>query len=249
MLDGVSTIVVFDTETTDMDPEQGAELCEIGWVSLHKGETGWGFGSGYSTLIETQAPFSPAARAAHHLHPSECIPGAPGCLPRDIVLYEMLSAESPGEMVYCAHNAPFDVKFLPELTLPVIDTYVVAKHLWPDSPKFSNQTLRYYLDAEPPAELLAGLAPHRALYDAAVTAAVLLRALALHAPMDLVRLSTTPILQSRCTFGKHKDRPWSEVPMDYLNWMVRSNDMYQNDPDIRYTVDHYLTHRVNQLSI
>jgi exodeoxyribonuclease X len=250
MQDDVTTIVVLDTETTDMDPDNGAELCEIGWVTLHKDTTGrWSFGPGYSTLLETNAVFSPAARAAHHLHPNECKPGAPNCLPRSLVIHEMLVAEELGTTVYAAHNAPFDMKFLPELTLPVIDTYVVAKHLWPDSPKFSNQTLRYYLEAEAPPDLLEGLAPHRALYDAAVTAAVLVRALELFPPMELVRLSTTPILQAKCTFGKHKDLPWAEVPMDYLHWMVRSNDMYRNDPDIKYTVDHYLNNRVNQLHI
>jgi exodeoxyribonuclease X len=247
--DNISTIVVLDTETTDIDPQSGGEICEIGWVPIHLEGDEWVLGIGYSTLIETDAPFAPAARAAHHIHPNECKPGAFNCVPREAMIHNMLAAEEPGEMLYAAHNAPFDMKFLPELTLPTIDTYQCAKHLFPDSPKYGNQVLRYYLDVEVPPDLLEGLAPHRALYDAACTAAVLVKMLELRSPAELVRLSTTPLLLKTCSFGKHEGKLWSEVPTDYLAWMVRANDMYQNDVDMRYTVDHYLNRKVSQLPI
>ena len=249
MTDNITTIVVLDTETTDIDPATGAEICEIGWVPIHLEDDGWQFGIGHSTLIETNAPFAHAARAAHHIHPNQCKPGAPNCVPREVIIQSLLAAEENGEMGYAAHNAPFDMKFLPELSLPVIDTYQCAKHLFPDSPKFSNQVLRYYLDAEAPPDLLEGLAPHRALYDAACTAAILIKMLALQPPLELVRLSTTPLLLKTCSFGKHVGRPWSEVPTDYLHWMIRANDMYQNDVDIRYTVDYHISERINRFAI
>jgi exodeoxyribonuclease X len=248
--DNVSTIVVLDTETTDMDPSTGAEICEIGFVSLERLSNGkWDFGPGTWTFIETDAPFAPAARAAHHIDPAQCRPGQPRCIPRAALISSMKEMEKPGMMLYCAHNAPFDMKFLPELSLGVIDTYQCAKHLFPESPKFGNQVLRYYLDAEPPPDLLVGLGPHRSLYDAACTGAILVKMLALQPPAELVRLSTTPILLKTCNFGKHEGKPWSAVPIDYLHWMVRANDMYQNDVDMRYTVDHYLNRKVTQLPI
>lgn len=239
----IDTIVVLDTETTDLDPDQGAEICEIGYVTLNRETVGWSYGTGVTMFVETDAPFSPVARAAHHIDPAQCYPGAPNCFPRNLIVESMKELERPGQMLYAAHNAPFDMKFLPELSLAVLDTYKIAKHIWSDAPKFGNQVLRYYLGAEPPKRLLEGLGAHRALYDAACTAAVLCKALEEHTPDELLHYTRTPILLKTVSFGKHKDKPWSAVPYDYLCWMQRANDMYQNDEEIRYTVDHY----VNQI--
>jgi exodeoxyribonuclease X len=247
MNDNISKIVVLDTETTDLDPAAGAEVCEIGLVELRRTGDVWDFLTGSWSYVETNAPFSPVARGTHHINPASCLPGAPDCLPHALMIRTMKAMERPGQMLYAAHNAPFDMAFLPELSLAAIDTYQCAKHLWPDCPKFSNQTLRYYLGVEPPADLIAGLDPHRALYDAACTAAVLVRMLALADPTELLRLSTTPILQPICRFGKHEGKPWAEVPIGYLQWMVRANDQYQNDVDLRYTVDYYLNKWASEL--
>jgi exodeoxyribonuclease X len=245
----ISSIIVLDTETTDLDPDAGAEVCEIGFVGLKLVDNQWTYGPGAWMFIETNAPFSPVARAAHHIDPAQCRPGMPQCCPRADMIDVMKTMEKPGTMLYAAHNSPFDMAFLPELSLAAIDTYQCAKHIWPDAPKHSNQALRYWLGAEPPADLLHGLGAHRALYDAACTAAVLVRMLMGHSPETLLRLSGTPILQQKVTFGKHKDTAWADVPLDYLSWMVRSNDMYQNDADIRHTVDHYLNRRVQSFPI
>jgi exodeoxyribonuclease X len=217
-------------------------------VSLELEQTGWVFGPGHSFFVETFAKFDPAARAAHHINPAWCQPGAPNCAPKGIIIGSMKTMERPGQMLYAAHNAPYDAQFLPELSLAFIDTYVCAKHIWPDAPKYSNQTLRYWLEAEPPAALLEGLVAHRALYDAACTAAVLERMLRGHTPAELVRLSTTPMLLKTVNFGKHDGQPWSEVPQGYLAWMQRSSDMYTKDKDIKFTVDHYLGQSTSYLA-
>jgi len=240
-VDNVTDIIVFDTETTGLDPATGAEICEVGLVSLKLLDGQWAWGRGAWTYVETNAPFEPEARAAHHIHPYDCRPGMPDCVPRSTLISSMKALEAPGTMLYAAHNAPFDLKFLPELSLAAIDTCQVARHLWPAAPRYANQVLRYYLNAEPPYGYLDGLAPHRALYDAACTAAILIKALDLHPPGELLRLSTTPVLLTTCKFGKYEGKPWAEIPGDYLLWMVRSFDKYQTDADLRFTVDHYLT--------
>jgi exodeoxyribonuclease X len=249
-MDNVNRIVVLDTETTGDDPANGAEMCELGLVNLRKvGDdtrpaSGWVFGEYAWSFIETTAAMHPAARAAHHIHPDQVKPGAPYCVPRGIAIGQLKAAEQPGTMLYAAHNAKFDMKFLPELSLAFIDTYQCARHLYPESPKMGNQVLRYHLNAEPPKEMLAGMAPHRALYDAACTGAILLRMLATgRTPANLLQLSQTPVLLATCNFGKHKGQPWAEVPLDYLRWVARENDIYRNDSDVRHTVDHYLSPR------
>ncbi len=77
-----------------------------------------------------------------------------------------------------AHNAAFDLSFLTALRdRPHLCTLALARRAFPHAPDHKNQTLRRYLaiDRDP---LLRGLAAHRALADAQVTAAILLRCLA-----------------------------------------------------------------------
>lgn len=71
-----------------------------------------------------------------------------------------------------AHNARFDLGFLPALAhLPSLCTVALARRCFPNAPNFKNQTLREYLGIE-----LQGDA-HRALADALVTANILVRCL------------------------------------------------------------------------
>jgi exodeoxyribonuclease X len=235
----IDTLVVCDTETSGLDPAEGAALLEVAWVALMRTGGEWSLTDYQTTMIEFTGHIPAETRAVHHIAPDDVKPGAPGCLPRDAVLHSLLAAETP-ELRYVAHNAAFDAKFLPELQAPWLCTYRASMHLFPTAPKHSNNTLRYWLGVEPPPHLLAGLAPHRALYDAAVTAAVLLRMLDSHPAEELVRLSGEPILLDTVRFGKHRGMKWSELPRDYLRWMRDKSDMCREDRDVDHTVRHYL---------
>jgi exodeoxyribonuclease X len=269
---GITQVVVVDTETPDKVPDEKCSILEFAWVPLQL-ELGlesadWTYGAGGASFVEYVGPVSPGARGTHHLRDEQFAPGAPNCLPRDVLLHDHLCAQVPGEMCYAAHNAPFDMGFLPELvgTIPWIDTLQCARHIWPDSPDHKNQTLRYYLDVQPnpiflteeaDVVLVTGtkdgysqkakgrgmveLQAHRALYDTAVTAAVLKEMLARHTPEELVALSTTPLLLKTCHLKKFRGVPWSEVPRDYLRW-ITTTDMLKDDPNLAHTVRHYLEH-------
>jgi hypothetical protein len=62
------------------------------------------------------------------------------------------------------------------------------------------------------------------------------------APDYLVGLSDAPVLQRTCDFGKHRGTPWSVVPRDYLQWILRSDI---DDPDVIHTARHYLEGRTS----
>jgi uncharacterized protein (DUF3820 family) len=49
-------------------------------------------------------------------------------------------------------------------------------------------------------------------------------------------LSSSPILFKKVGFGRHFGQLWSEVPRDYLRWILDQKDF---DPDTRYTALHY----------
>ena len=239
-------IVVVDTETSGLDPKQGAALLEVAAVVLTRTPAGgFAYGGEYcDTLVEHGGDVPPEVQAVHHIVPGAVRPGEPGVLPRADALG--LLPNGPG-VVYAAHNAEFDRKFLPELThwgeapgvgvvdRPWLDTWRCALHLYPDAPGHGNQVLRYYLGVVPEPELMGGH-PHRALYDAATTAAVLLRMLGLAPVGELVRLSTQPAVLRTCRFGKHYGVPWADVPTGYLRWVL-SQDF---DADVLHTARHYL---------
>ena len=66
---------------------------------------------------------------------------------------------------------------------------------------------------------------HRAGPDAWVTAHILMDLLAEHPVEQLIAWTAEPRRLDRIPFGKHRGRPWSEAPDDYLRWMAGQGDM------------------------
>ncbi len=76
-----------------------------------------------------------------------------------------------------AHNAAFDLAFLPRLSsFPSLCTLSLARRAFPNAPNHKNQTLRQYLSIDADRGFRT-LGAHRALDDALVTAAILVRCL------------------------------------------------------------------------
>jgi exodeoxyribonuclease X len=81
---------------------------------------------------------------------------------------------------------------------------------------------------------------HRAMPDAYVTAH-LLREILKHASLeDRIRWTNEPVLLPKVTFGKYRDQTWSAVPPDYLQWILRQQDMNE---DVVHTARHHLANR------
>ena len=238
----ISKIVVVDVETTGLEPPE-SKLLEAGAVVLVPDP--WRATNWWSSLVWHEGPIGPEAKAAHHITEAMVAPGTSEARPQQEVLADLIHLCGGIQgCVVAAHNSAFDSKFLPDLAdYSWLCTDRCSRHLFPDAPRYANQVLRYYLGAEPPAYELSGGHPHRALYDATVTAHVLLHMLQGRSPEELVELTTLPVLQKKVRFGKHRDLEWSQVPAGYLSWMVKSSDMYRDDPDIRHTVDHQLAAR------
>ena len=54
---------------------------------------------------------------------------------------------------------------------------------------------------------------------------------------EMIRISNSPVLVSRMPFGKHKGTLFSDIPMDYLEWLHGAPDL---DEDLEFTVRYYL---------
>lgn len=218
-------IAVVDLETTGDDPEKDV-ACEVGAVFLEHGIAT----RKYTALIHPgEKSFSPVASASHHLT-EETFKTESSIKIKKKFWKALLS----GNDYLVAHNAAFDSSFLPYKKIPWICTYRCAMFLYPDAPKYSLQTLRYFLGLKPAVP--AGLHPHRALYDAICAADLFLHMTNTKTADELYAISSQPLLLAKIKFGKHRGTPFSEAPKDYLQWILRQDF----DEDVKFTAKHYI---------
>jgi len=228
-------VIVIDTETTGLDPNDGATVIEVAGYGVDA-NAGLGTTLCYSSLIAYEGEIPPTAKAVHHIterdvHPSRAPSRAKALAPILTALGE--------DAIPAAHNAAFDSKFLPEIEGDWICTWRCAMHLWPQAPSHSNQVLRYWLgvDSDDFFWLPSDAGAHRALYDAAVTAAIVSRMLRERSVEELLLLSTLPVLLETVRFGKYEGWAWKDVPFGYLSWYLKTEDQ---DPDVAHTCRHWV---------
>lgn len=199
----------------------------------------------FSSLYGTGGvPIRISSMAVHHITESE-IAGKPVFreTPDRDTLQKLLETYT-----LVAHNAVFDVDVLEragtEVTAPIC-TLRLSRHLLPELEQHKLQYLRYYLGiefAEKPQI-------HDALGDVLVLEKVFYKLhelLKLQEPQKdeqelrnmMIEISSHPSILYMCKFGKYKGTLWSEVPRDYLDWVVNKSDF--TDEDVLYTARHYL---------
>ena len=224
----MTIIRVIDFETTGMPPD--AMVCEVGWcdVGFNADPFVLRVGAPAGMLVNPNVPMPPEARAVHHISDGD-LAGAPA------ITTGFLKLSEGAPDVFAAHNCAFEREFFTGGEKPWICTLKVARRLWPDCPSHSNQCLRYFLGVELDDAL--AMPPHRAAPDAYVNAHVLAKALEVASVADMVKWTSEPSLLPRVTFGKHRGTPWSDVPADYLSWIVEKSDM---DADTKFTAKHWL---------
>lgn len=205
-------IRVADTETTGFPPH--GELVEIGWTDLRYYPDGWQIEDDQrSAFVDPGRPIPAAATAIHHITD-------------DMVKGAMLPAEAraliaKGPDILCAHNADFDRRFLYGHELPWICTMQAARKIWPGLPNHKNETIRDHLG------IVVGGDAHRAGYDAAVTARILLEVLNVMSLEDVIRVSKPSYEPLKMPFGQHKGKSFQNIPIDYLRWVCGSEKMQE----------------------
>lgn len=218
-------IRVIDVETSSND--ETAEVIQIGWQDLAvEGSAVYLFERGIQRNVAFEGEIAPEAKAVHHITEDD-LKGAPDW---ETVKTHAFSDDAD---VFAAHNAEFERRFL-DPGRPWICTYKVALTLWPDFPHHGNQYLRYKLGYK--HDRIAAAPPHHAGPDAYVTAMTLREMLKLRTPDEMIEITEKPILLSRIMFGKHRGTPFSEVPDDYLHWILGQDF----DENVKHTAREYL---------
>lgn len=218
---------IIDVETTGTDPKND-KVVEIARVDID--ENGSLMTPPKSQLINPGIPIPARASAIHWINDN-------------MVKNEPTFEEAWPEFTYgipeyaVAHNSRFDAAFLPELSVPWIDTYRLALAKWPTATTHSNAGLYHGLKLyrEWSGTLKSVDQPHhRAGFDVVVTAAIFSELLNHFTIEEMVEISSKPILLQRIGFGKHKGQKFSEIPMGYLEWLSQQ----EMDEDLAYTIGH-----------
>ncbi len=160
--------VVFDTETTGLNPSQGDEIIAIGAVRVVNGRILTG--ETFSRLIDPGRTIPPDSIRFHNITDA-MVAGAP---PLSVALPQFRAFV--GDAVLVAHNTAFDLKFIrlkeadggPRFAMLALDTMLISMFLYPDFGEHDLDSIARRLGVE-----VSGR--HSALGDALVTAAVFLR--------------------------------------------------------------------------
>ena len=227
---------VIDLETTGSRPP-AHEVCEIGWQDVVLEEDGrWAVNDERGArFVNPGRSIPPVTMAIHHITDAD-VAAAPFW--REVA--PAVLRPTQGVLALAAHRAAFEQRFCtPDLSAGArwVCTWKCALRLWPGSPSFSNQVLRYWrmpagLDRE------IGLPVHRAMPDAYVTAHHLRDMLNEASLEQLLAWSAEPGLLPRVPAGPERGRSWVELDTASLRGFISDRD-----EDVRFTADSELRRR------
>ena len=231
-----SMIRVIDLETTGNAPPAHGVI-EIGWQDVALGGDGrWALhGEGGAILVNPGRPIPPITMAIHHIRDEDV---ADARWWHDVA--RPVLDPWPRRIALAAHRASFEEQFCtPSLTHGAdwICTWKCALRLWPDSPSFSNQVLRYWRRPHG-LDHARGLPVHRAFPDAYVTAHHLRDQLNEASVAQLIQWSKEPGLLPRVRYGPDRGKDWREIEEESL-----AGFLTDRDPDVRHTAETEMARR------
>lgn len=227
-VNNLDIIRLCDTETTGLPPN--AEMVEIGWTDLCLYPDGWQIVDDQRSAFVNPGRPIPANVTAIHGITDDMVKD--GMTPADA---RTLLAR--GATIHAAHNARFDKQFI-RSGLPWICTLECARKVWPSAPNHKNETLRTYLGIDIDGDA------HRAGYDAAVSARILLQLFKHMSIEEMISVSDPGHVPLVMPFGKHKGDRFKDIPDYYLRWIVNSDDMAKG---IKTAARNEITYRESQV--
>lgn len=219
------TFVCIDCETTGLDPikDRIIEVAVTVFTFSEEIRT-------YETLIDPECPISEESIAIHHISPS-MLHGKPKI---EEVICDILDAI--GKHTIIGHGVGFDIDLIAlaaqrsnvPCTIknrPYMDTLRLARH-YGDSPNNSLENLAKHFN-------VPSLGAHRALNDVLMNISVFKHLVRrFDTTEQIFKVLDHPIKMKFMPLGKHKGRPFSEIPLQYLQWAAHMNF----DQDLLYSI-------------
>ncbi|RLZ09333.1 3'-5' exonuclease [Acinetobacter sp. 2JN-4] len=213
--------IILDTETHTLNglPIEIAYApieIENGKLSLDKKKI-------FDQLYQVGQPISFAAMAVHHILESDLI---------DQPFYNTF--QLPEQTTYIiGHNVDYDVTAIAKCgvdtsKLKPICTLALARRVWEDAEAHNISALIYLIakGSDKAREMLKGA--HRADADIILTANILMHIihqLDIQNIEQLYLASEEARIPKTITFGKHKGTAIQDLPSDYIQWLLRQDDL------------------------
>ena len=210
------TFVCFDCESTGLDPEND-RIIEIAIASF----TFDGIIESKEDLVDPAISIPEHTIEIHHIT-DDMVKGKPSI---KSILPEYLKIM--GRHILVGHAIPFDISIVNNSaqrsqintslsSLKYLDTLRMAR-LYGESPTNSLQSLRKHFN-------IAAHGAHRAMSDVLVNIEVFKHlSRNFKTTEQLLKRLEKPIQLKLMPLGKHKGRPFNEVPVEYLRWAARQN--------------------------
>lgn len=173
--------------------------------------------------------------AVHHILESELI-GQPN----------FSDFELPPETTYIiGHNIDYDIRTIQHsgvdtTNIKAICTLALSRLVWPDAEAHNISALIYMISkgSAKAREMLKGA--HRADADIILTANILMHLihhLKIQTIEELFEASEDARIPRTINFGKHRGTAISELPADYVQWLLRQEDL---DPYLRKALENVI---------
>ncbi|EXB46776.1 putative quorum-sensing-regulated virulence factor [Acinetobacter sp. 1000160] len=186
----------------------------------------------FDQLYQVGQPISYAAMAVHHILESDLV-GQP--------FYNEF--QLPTQTTYIiGHNVDYDIAAIARCGVDVsqlkpICTLALARHVWENAEAHNISALIYLISkgSDKAREMLKGA--HRADADIILTANILMHIIHQLNIQDIEQLyvaSEQARIPKSITFGKHKGTAIQDLPADYIQWLMRQEDL---DPYLRKALE------------
>jgi exodeoxyribonuclease X len=211
------TAIILDTETADFK----GPLIELAWLNIQTGET-------FQQRYNPARKIHPRATDVHHIR-DEDVANQP----------HHLTVSIPRDVEYIVgHNISFDMRMLKCSGVDVsrfktVCTLELARRAFPE---FASYKLGALIDElfDPDFAREVSKNAHSALVDVRMTALLLDKIIERMGWVNDIEqihsMTETACIPMRITFGKHKGSLLSDLPADYVAWLLRQSNI---DPSLR----------------
>ncbi|AYA68223.1 3'-5' exonuclease [Acinetobacter sp. WCHA55] len=222
--------IILDTETHTLN----GQPIEIAYapIEIANGKLSLDKSQVFDQLYTVNEPISFAAMAVHHILESDLV-GQP----------HYTTFKLPDETQYIiGHNIDYDIRAIEKCGvdtshIKAICTLALARLVWPDAEAHNISALIYMISkgSEKAREMIKKA--HRADMDIILTANILMHVvhhLKINSMEQLFATSEDARIPRVINFGKHRGTAIAELPADYIQWLMRQDEL---DPYLRKALE------------